>query len=242
MHPLDALSTWHTLAMQTTDHDEEKAIVDHVYEALIDQRLAPGTKLSESAMCEAFGVGRMRVRRALLLLSNRQLVDLVPNRGAYVARPTAKQARDIFQARLLIEPSIARFAVEQASTAQLKRLEAHLLKESAAHQSANRGEAIKLSGQFHTALAEMAGNSVLEHTVKDLVTRSSLIIGMFGHAGVVNCRDDEHAGLVQAFRSGDANLAHDLMALHITHIKDHLELNKTNQPQRNLTELFKKLK
>ncbi|MFB0915001.1 MAG: GntR family transcriptional regulator, partial [Burkholderiaceae bacterium] len=94
--------------MAKSDQEEEEIIVERVYAALIDHRLAPGTKLSEAAMCEAFGVGRMRIRRSLLLLANRELVDLLPNRGAFVARPTAKQARDIFQARLLVEPSLAK--------------------------------------------------------------------------------------------------------------------------------------
>ena len=76
---------------------EEEAIVEKIYAALINQRLAPGTKLSEALLCEAFGVGRMRVRRVLLLLANRELVDLQPNKGAFVARPTPKQAQEVLR-------------------------------------------------------------------------------------------------------------------------------------------------
>ena len=161
-----------------------------------------------------------------MLLANRELVDLLPNRGAFVARPTAKQARDIFQARLLVEPSLAKIAVGNAKARHIGALERHLLKETKAHKTGNRREAITLSGQLHTALAEIADNEVMLRTVKDLVARSSLIIGMFGHTGVNNCRDDEHAGLLQAFRTGDGDLAHKLVAQHINHMKDHLNLNK----------------
>ena len=69
----------------------EEDIVEHIFEAIIEQRLPPGTKLSESALCDAFGVGRMRIRRALLLLASRQIVELHANRGAFVASPTSER-------------------------------------------------------------------------------------------------------------------------------------------------------
>ena len=72
----------------------EEEIVERIFEAVIDQRLPPGMKLSEAALCEAFGVGRMRIRQSLLLLSSREVVELQPNRGAFVASPSAEQARE----------------------------------------------------------------------------------------------------------------------------------------------------
>lgn len=224
---------------QSKDSAEEELIVARIYAALIDQRLAPGTKLSESVLCEAFGVGRMRVRRSLLLLADRQLVELHPNRGAFVAKPSPEQAREIFEARLAIEPPIARMAAAKAKVSHLRVLERHLLQESQAHAAGDRQAAIRLSGQFHTSLAQVTGNSVLQQVVKDLVTRSSLIIGMFGATGVINCRDDEHAGLMQALRSGDQALAEKLMADHIAHIKEHVDLNKPIKASADLLTVFK---
>lgn len=218
---------------------EEDAIVERIYSAVMDQRLAPGIKLSEAVLCKAFGVGRMRIRRALLLLSNRDIIDLQPNRGAFVAKPSAQQALDVFEARLMIEPLIANIAAKRARAHHVKDLERHLLKESAAHAAGDRVQAIRLSGQFHNDLAQLSGNAVLQQIVKDLVTRSSLIIGMFGKIGVVNCRDDEHAGIVQAMRSGDAILAQELMARHIEHIRVNVELVKGSAAPTSLLEIFK---
>ena len=61
----------------------------------MEQRLAPNTKLSEASLCETFNVGRMHVRRALLLLSSQGIIDLHSNRGAYVACPDKSEAQDI---------------------------------------------------------------------------------------------------------------------------------------------------
>ncbi len=218
--------------------DEEEKIVESIYEALVNQRLAPGTKLSESALCEVFGVGRMRIRRSLLLLANRGLVELHANKGAYVAKPSSRQAQEIFEARLAIEPPIARVAASKVKASTIKSLERLLLKESAAHAAGNRQEAIRLSGQFHTDLAQLTENAFLIQVVKDLVTRSSLIIGMFGDSGIINCRDEEHAGIIQALRSHDGVLAELLMQKHIVHIQEHVDFNKPKPASKDLRSIF----
>ena len=71
----------------TQPEPDENFIVERIYKAVMEQRLAPNTKLSEARLCEIFGVGRMRVRRALLLLSSQGIIELQSNRGAYVACP-----------------------------------------------------------------------------------------------------------------------------------------------------------
>lgn len=229
-------------AEQDTRDEElgEEEIVDRIFEAIIDQRLPPGTKLSEAALCEAFGVGRMRIRQSLLLLASREVVDLLPNRGAFVASPTAEQAREVFEARLMIEPNVARLAAERASDADLAQLEQHLTLEHAAHHGNRRRDAIRLSGQFHVLLAEVAGNSVALRMVKELVTRTSLIIGIFGSPGVSNCRDEDHDDIFNAFRTRDADQAARLMSDHLRHIQEHLELGSRTEATSDLVAIFRR--
>ncbi|MGQ3211926.1 MAG: GntR family transcriptional regulator [Shinella sp.] len=221
------------------DEVDESDIVERIFDAVIEQRLPPGTKLSESALCDAFGVGRMRIRRSLLLLASREVVELHANRGAFVASPTPEQAREVFEARLALEPNIARLAVQRASDEDITALTRHLEMEYVAHKERHRHDAIRLSGQFHTLLAQVAGNAILIRTMKELVTRTSLIIGLFG-AGVSNCRDDDHAAIVGAFHTRDAEKAAWMMTLHLRHIQDHLELGAKPTDSVDLMELFRK--
>ncbi|MCB2124282.1 MAG: GntR family transcriptional regulator [Albidovulum sp.] len=228
------------------DHDSraeelaEEEIVERIFEAVIDQRLPPGMKLSEAALCEAFGVGRMRIRQSLLLLSSREVVELLPNRGAFVASPTAEQAREVFEARVMIEPNVARLAAERATEADLGLLAQHLQLEAEAHVRNRRRDAIRLSGQFHVLMAQIAGNTVALRMVKELVTRTSLIIGIFGSAGVSNCRDNEHAEILAALRTRDSDLAATLMARHLGHIQDHLELGGRTAAPTDLVSIFRR--
>ena len=229
------MTTW-----TPADIASEQIIVDRIYEAIVDQRLAPGTKLSESLLCEAFNVSRMRIRRSLLMLASRELVELLPNRGAFVARPSAKQAHDVFEMRLTIEPTMAHLAANKATPADIDLLERHVAQEAAARATGQRTEAISLSGEFHIALARVADNAVMSATVKDLITRSSLIIAMFGHSGVNNCRDDEHRCLINAMRAGDGTKTENIMREHIHHIKAHLTLDREPQRSQDIVSLFTK--
>jgi DNA-binding GntR family transcriptional regulator len=229
-HPLDDSSG--------ADEMAEEDIVERIFEAVVEQRLPPGTKLSESALCEAFDVGRMRIRRALLLLSSREVVELQANRGAFVASPTPQQAREVFEARLTLEPTIARLAVERATEEDIESLSAHLIKEHAAHHEHSRQEAIRLSGQFHILLAQIAANSVMLRIMKELVTRTSLIIGIFGAPSVASCRDDDHERILRAFKVRDGQAAADLMAEHLRVIEGGLELGTQKGGAVDLVDLF----
>lgn len=236
------MGTLGRIAEQDAREDElgEEEIVERIFEAIIDQRLPPGTKLSEAALCEAFGVGRMRIRQSLLLLSSREVVDLLPNRGAFVASPSAEQAREVFETRLMIEPNVSRLAVQRATEADLAMLGQHLQLEHAAHHGNKRRDAIRLSGQFHVLLAEVAGNTVALRMVKELVTRTSLIIGIFGSPGVSNCRDEDHDDLFAAFKTRDSDLAARLMEDHLRHIQEHLELGSRTEAATDLVAIFRK--
>ena len=62
-----------------------ESIASNIREAILEHRLAPGAKLTEAQLCEVFDVKRGTVRLALAQLGSERLVDLEPNRGAFVA-------------------------------------------------------------------------------------------------------------------------------------------------------------
>ena len=212
----------------------EQQIVERIYEAVMEQRLAPRTKLNESMLCESFRVGRMRVRRALLLLASQGIVDLHSNRGAFVASPDAKEARDVFDARLALEPSIVRQVVNKASAADLEALERHIKREEEARRGRKRRDAIRLSGEFHVRLAAATGNNVMSQMMRELVTRTSLIIGLFGAAGTPHCEDHEHADILEALRRRDGDRAEELIRAHLAHIEADLDLTATGRTEPDL--------
>ena len=219
---------------------EEHRIVKRVYTAVMEQRLPPGTKLSEANLCEAFGLGRLKVRRALLLLASQGIVDLHSNRGAFVAQPDRKDARDVFDARLALEPSIVRQVAECVDARDLGALERHIRLEQKAREEGDRREVIRLSGEFHVRLAAATGNAVMTRIVRELVTRTSLIIGLFGMLGVASCEEHEHRNILNAVSNHDANGADALIRAHLAAIEADLDLSEKRFGQPDLIEILSK--
>ncbi|MHA6264932.1 GntR family transcriptional regulator [Arenibacterium sp. CAU 1754] len=217
---------------------EENLIVQRIYTAVMEQRLAPRTKLSEARLCEAFGVGRMRVRRALLLLSSQGIVDLQSNRGAYVACPDKDEANDVFAARMLIEPPLVRQLAQNHSETNLKLLTDHIALEDAARRKKERTEIIRLSGEFHTKLAQATGNKFISRMMRELVTRTSLIVGLFGSSENESCPDDEHTDILDAIQSRDPERAEELLVSHLNHIQNGLDMETRQKPQDDLIEIL----
>ncbi|MCY7317426.1 MAG: GntR family transcriptional regulator, partial [Ramlibacter sp.] len=95
---------------KTTSRIDRESTVDEIYErvyvAILEHRLQPATKLGEERLADIFGASRARIRDVLARLAHEQIVELYPQRGAYVAKPTIEQARDVFEARRLIEPAV----------------------------------------------------------------------------------------------------------------------------------------
>ena len=71
-------------------------IVEALTKAIVEHRLRPGTKLAEQKLADHFGVSRTLVRQALFQLSQNRLIRLEPARGAFVATPSADEARQVF--------------------------------------------------------------------------------------------------------------------------------------------------
>jgi DNA-binding GntR family transcriptional regulator len=201
-----------------------ETIVDRVVHAVLEHRLPPGTKLSESILCESFTAGRSTVRRALVLLAERGIVTLEANRGAFVASPSAEEARAVFEARRTIEPSIAANAARNISPNEIARLRSHLKNEGGAQRSGAHHEAIGLSGEFHVALAQYARNPLLTRFVAELVARTSLIIGLFGSPGSTHCLCDDHVSLVEALELKEGAAASTLMLHHLNRIEADLDI------------------
>lgn len=213
---------------------DEGFIVERVYKAVMEQRLAPRTKLSEARLCETFGVGRMKVRRALLLLSSQGIIELHSNRGAFVACPDRSEANDVFAARQLIEPPLVRQLARTAHNIDLSLLTEHIALEDAARQKDERTEIIRLSGEFHTKLAQATGNKFITRMMRELVTRTSLIVGLFGSSANASCPDDEHANILRAIKTRDADHAMQLVITHLDHIQGGLDMETRHSPQDDL--------
>ena len=196
---------------------------ERIWESIVDHSLPPGTRLVEDQLCEVFGIGRTRIRQVLQRLAHEHVVTLMPNRGAMVATPSVQQAREVFEARGVLEGAIVGKLLDAATRAERRRISEHLLREKTAWDDRNRRLIIKLSGEFHLCLAEIAGNAVMLNMLRELVSQSSLIIAVYQSPGAIPCPPDEHEQLCEALESSD-RAAVKLIQQHLKHVLAGLHL------------------
>ena len=195
--------------------ERHDAIYRAVSDAIVEQRLKPGARLREDALADVFGISRTGIRKILQRLSLEQLVTLTPRRGASVTRPTADEAKDVFDARQLVEcglmPDVARRMGEKEA-AELREM---AKRERQALRSGQQSVAIRLSADFHVRLAQLSGNATLAEFVERLCSRSSLILAVYGHRGHLGCESHDHDDLIGYLEAGNGERAKAFMSRHL---------------------------
>ncbi|WP_370285678.1 GntR family transcriptional regulator [Phaeobacter sp. B1627] len=204
--------------------------------AIHQHRVLPGTKLGEDDLAEIYGVSRTIIRAALQSLAHHQLVEIRRNRGAFVAQPSIREAHEVFEARVLLEPGVARRAAERTKPDDLALLQRHIQDEHAALASGDRGAALHLSGLFHIEIARIADHETLAGFVEILIARSSLIIALYWRRESALCEKHAHHALLEALRSGDGVAAEELMHSHLVDLHSALDLRERPKPARSLKE------
>lgn len=207
---------------------QAEAIAESITNAIMEQRLVPGSKLSESRMAEAFNVSRTKTNQALMMLAESGLVQQLPNRGFFVNSPSITEAKQVFALRNLLEPEIIRGVIANIKDNDIKLLHEHLATEKQARECSDRRAIIRLSGEFHMLLAAMCGNRYIEKIMAELCPLTCLIIALYDVPNTPACPEDEHQHIVTAIESGDKNKAISLMQHHLGHIEKALNLDKSN--------------
>ena len=211
-------------------------IVVRLTDAVHEHRVLPGVKLNEDEVGEIFGVSRTLARQALRAMSHSGLVTIERNRGAFVSKPSVKDAREVFEARALLEPQTARAAAERATPDDIALLEQHIEKEHAALAAGEAGRALNLSGLFHVEIARIADQKTIEAFIRQLVSRSSLVIALYWQRRAAICESHAHHALLDAFRRNDPDTAEDLMKGHLVDLVSQLNLRETVEETRSLKE------
>jgi DNA-binding GntR family transcriptional regulator len=179
-------------------------------------KLPPGAQVTNPEVAKRYGVGPVAVRSALSRLVNERLVQVTPRQGYTIAPLTLKSMHDIFNTRLLLEPTAAGLAAQNVTARQLERLAQLSQAQSTPGDSQSVERYLAATTEFHGLIAEASGNECLADLIKSLFDRVERLLYL-GHM----LRDEgslttsEHHALVEILKAGDADEAERLMADHI---------------------------
>ena len=198
-------------------------IYERIYAAISERRLLPGTKLSEERLAQAFHASRTRIREVLMRLSQELIIELHPNRGAFVASPTPRDMHDVFAVRRALERAIAVQLSEQYAGQTIAVLRGHLDAEARARATGDRAALAKLTGEFHVRLAEITENRLFSDNLRRLVALTGLVIAQYDAQASSACPEHEHSDIVAAIEAGDGKKAECLMLAHLDHVQEGIQ-------------------
>jgi DNA-binding GntR family transcriptional regulator len=208
----------------------EELIYRTLAQTLLTGRLRPGSKLIENRLASIFGVSRERIRKVLHRLGHERLLDLIPNRGAFVSSPTLEQAREIYEARRIIEGGIVGWLAGRMTEAKLHLLRELAEREYAALRAGDRALSIQLSGAFHILLAEQTESAFVVRELQELVSRTSMLVAFFERDASSGCACEEHEEIHKALALGDAARAVKAMHVHLSLIETRLRPGLRAEP------------
>ncbi len=183
-------------------------------------------ELKEVAIGEELGVSRTPVREAFRQLELEGLIQIVPNRGAYVTGITAKDVKDIYMIRSLLEGLCAKLATEKITGEQLEEMEENIYLADFHASKGHLDQMAELDNRFHDILYEACDSKMLEHTLKDYhqyvlrVRQKTLATNTRGRAS-----NDEHRQIMEAIKAKDADKAQQLANKHMLNAYENMVQN-----------------
>jgi DNA-binding GntR family transcriptional regulator len=217
-------------ASQPNSKPTEDFIYTELYNAILERRLAPETKLGENLLAAHYSVSRTIIRQVLQRLSHDRLVKLEPNRGAFVAVLSLEEAKQIYEAWRLTEAAIIRSVTQSITSEEVADLRSLIAQEREACHQKDLARLARLSVQFHLQLAELCPNQFLGRFLKELVPQTSLAF-FYEVRNMPICGEDEHSKILDYIAAGEAESAVTAAINHLNGIES--ALNARAQIQRN---------
>lgn len=155
-------------------------IAEQLAAAIIDERYKPKERLKETELAQHYAVSRSTIREALRILETRNLVRILPQRGAVVTGLSRQEIEDLFEIRAFLVGLIARRVASDRSEDAVARLDAVL-----AELQAARDDGPAYAKASAAAAIELARLSRSDHLVQ-LLTSFAHQIGRYARLGLLS--------------------------------------------------------
>lgn len=198
--------------METEVHSMKRekpvdVVYNYIKKQIVTKAMYPGTRIVEEDIVRETGVSRTPVRTALMRLSYEGLVDLQPNRGAMVARPSEEELKQAYEVRAVLEMGAFRLALHRRTEEDLQMMAASLQKQEKLLENFTMTEYVALNREFHGVIAKAAKNTYYEKFLNELYNKVSTYL-LFWDTSVSNSVSLEaHRRIYEALRDQDETKA-----------------------------------
>ncbi len=210
------------------------AAAEEIRRRILNETYPPGLQLKQDILAKEFGMSRIPVREALLILEREGLIKVLPHRGAIVAELTFDEVEELFNMRMLLEPYLLERSAPRIAPEDFARLWVIQDAYRDALDNDDIAEWNDLNKQFHMMLYQHADSPRIASTVQNLLTECDLHtrIQLINIAGDRERAVAEHTALLRLCEEGRTAEATELLRQHLDHIRSGLmELARAKRAQ-----------
>lgn len=178
-------------------------VYDYIKNQIVTKAIYPGTHIVEEDLVRETGVSRTPVRSALMRLAYDGFIQQQPNRGAVVAKPSATDLRQVYEARAVLEVGAFRAAVHRRSDESVLQMEQNLQKQQDLTNLFNMTEYVRLNREFHWIITMEAQNAYYEKYLNELQNKVATYLLFWDSSTTNSLSLDLHLRIFEAFRDRD---------------------------------------
>ena len=178
-------------------------VYDYIKNQIVTKAIYTGTRIVEEDLVRETGVSRTPVRSALMRLAYDGLIQQQPNRGAVVAKPSATDLRQVYEARAVLEVGAFRAAVHRRSDESVLQMEQNLQKQQDLTNLFNMTEYVQLNREFHWIITMEAQNAYYEKYLNELQNKVATYLLFWDSSTTNSLSLDLHLRIFEAFRDRD---------------------------------------
>jgi len=206
-------------------------VVSRLRQEIVEGIWEPGMRLQERVLCERYGVSRSPLREACRVIAAEGLLELQPNRGAVVTRPTLTDAIEYMEIVIALQTMAIQRACEKASDEQLARIEKLHQSMRQASERKDIEAFFEINNQIHEAIVSASGNSALvtmhEHADQH-ITRLQNLSG--AKEADPNLSMEEHEEFIGAMLRRDGTTAAAAIAKHLHTVIEEIKKRIAGSP------------
>lgn len=214
----------HDVKNEVTDkYSLRGRVFNRIREDILNGKYKEHEELKEVAIGEELGVSRTPVREAFRQLELEGLIQIIPNKGAYVTGITTKDVRDIYMIRSYLEGLCARWATDEITEDQMAEMEETIFLSEFHASKGHYEQMAEMDNRFHEILYESCNSKMLEHLLKDFhqyvlrVRKKTLSNSERG-----NQSNLEHRMIMEAIKAKDAERAEQLANQHMVNAYENM--------------------
>ncbi|MCI9649872.1 GntR family transcriptional regulator [Oscillibacter sp.] len=176
---------------------------EYIRNKIITKTVFPGNRIIEEEIVHELGVSRTSIRTAMQRLQYEGFLEIVPNKGAYIAKPTVEDIRNAYYTRTILEVHAVQLTIDAISPEGIARLEQNLKAQEELGGRFTIAEYAALNRAFHWGIADTSGNPYIKKYLNELLNRSNIYL-IFYDDSTDNIQSlEKHRAILEAIKAKD---------------------------------------